>query len=74
MTAEEKAAFAQLQETVGKQSKEIEELKAAHKQPVPKWATDAVDAAVRSRLIDTPDGRSADFYALLTVMYRNGLI
>ena len=41
---------------------------------VPSWARAAVDAAVRAGLIDSPDGGSFDFYRLLTIMHRAGLI
>ncbi|MBP1961162.1 M15 family metallopeptidase [Paenibacillus aceris] len=41
---------------------------------VPEWANPAVDAAVRCNLIDSPDGRSHDFYSLLTVFHRKGII
>jgi hypothetical protein len=41
---------------------------------IPEWAQDAVSAAVCSGLIDTPVGRSYDFYSLLTVFHRKGLI
>ncbi|MBD0383430.1 glycoside hydrolase family 73 protein [Paenibacillus sedimenti] len=41
---------------------------------VPGWAKAAVDAAVASGLIDTPNGGSYDFYRLLTVLHRKGII
>ncbi|MEW9702811.1 glucosaminidase domain-containing protein [Paenibacillus sp. SI8] len=54
--------------------KEINALKAKASMPVPDWANEAIESAVSSGLIDTPDGRSYDFYALLTVFHRNKLI
>jgi len=66
MTAAEKQAFEALQAKVAA-------LEAKHSMTVPAWAKDAVDAAVKARLIDTPNGRSEDFYALLTVLHRKGL-
>lgn len=42
--------------------------------PIPNWAHDAVDAAVRAGLVDTPNGASFDFYRVLTVLYRKGVI
>ncbi|PYI54471.1 N-acetylmuramoyl-L-alanine amidase [Paenibacillus flagellatus] len=41
---------------------------------VPAWAQDAVQAAVSQGLIDTPQGGSYDFYRLLTVLHRKGII
>lgn len=41
---------------------------------VPQWAKDAVDAAVKAALIDTPEKGSYDFYRLLTVLHRKGII
>lgn len=41
---------------------------------VPEWAKEAVDAAVKAGIVDTPEGGSYDFYRLLTVMYRRSLI
>lgn len=41
---------------------------------VPMWAREAVDAAVSSGVVDTPTGGSYDFYRVLTIMHRAGLI
>ena len=41
---------------------------------VPEWAKAAVDAAVKAALIDTPEKGSYDFYRLLTVLHRKGII
>ncbi|UQZ36516.1 mannosyl-glycoprotein endo-beta-N-acetylglucosamidase [Paenibacillus sp. PK3_47] len=41
---------------------------------VPAWAEPAVNAAVAAGLLDTPDGGSYDFYRLITVLYRAGLL
>lgn len=41
---------------------------------VPQWAKAAVDAAVKAALIDTPEKGSYDFYRLLTVLHRKGII
>ncbi|WP_438444647.1 glycoside hydrolase family 73 protein [Gorillibacterium sp. sgz5001074] len=40
----------------------------------PDWARDAVNAAVASGLVNTPNGGSYDFYRILTVMKRRGLL
>jgi flagellar protein FlgJ len=41
---------------------------------VPNWAREAVDAAVAAGVVDTPNGGSLDFYRVLTVLHRRGLI
>lgn len=88
MTAEEKKAFQDLMDQVSMlsaalsaQTAAVQALQAqaaqlqAHDQmsSVPAWAKEAVDAAVRAKLIDTPEGGGIDFYRLLTVLYRKKL-
>ncbi|MDD9270234.1 glycoside hydrolase family 73 protein [Paenibacillus sp. GCM10023248] len=54
----------------------IEKINALEKianMPVPDWAERAVATAVHCGLIDSPEGRSHDFYSLLTIIYRKGL-
>lgn len=41
---------------------------------VPKWAEPAVNAAMAAGLIDTQGGGSYDFYRILTVLQRGGLL
>ncbi|ULO05181.1 glucosaminidase domain-containing protein [Paenibacillus sp. 19GGS1-52] len=41
---------------------------------VPPWAQPAVNAAIAARLLDTPSGGSYDFYRILTVLNRAGLL
>ncbi|MNN33841.1 hypothetical protein D3C81_1476150 [compost metagenome] len=41
---------------------------------VPAWAEPAVIAAVAAGLLDTPAGGSYDFYRMLTVLNRAGLL
>jgi flagellum-specific peptidoglycan hydrolase FlgJ len=41
---------------------------------VPEWAREAVNAAVASGLVDTPQGGSFDFYRIMTVLRRKGLL
>lgn len=54
--------------------KKINALESKSSMPIPTWAKGAVDAAVASGLIDTPESRSHDFYSLLTVFHRKRLI
>ncbi|AZN40777.1 glycoside hydrolase family 73 protein [Paenibacillus albus] len=89
MTAEEKKAFQDLTDQVTKlsatlnaQTAAVTALQAqtaqiqAHDQldVIPAWAKDAVDAAIKAKLIDTSAGGSYDFYRLLTVLHRKKLI
>lgn len=41
---------------------------------IPTWAQSAIDAVVKAGLIDTPEQGSYDFYRLLTVLHRKGII
>lgn len=41
---------------------------------IPVWAKPGIDAAVKAGLIDTPEKGSYDFYRLLTVLHRKGII
>lgn len=54
--------------------KRISELEGKMSMPTPDWAKEAVSAAVKAKLIDTPDGGSYDFYRLVTILHRNKLI
>jgi len=54
--------------------RKVKRLEGKQSMPVPEWAKEAVEAAVRAGVVDTPEGGSYDFYRLLTVMYRKGLI
>lgn len=73
MTAEEKAAFKCLQETVEAQAKRLATLEASAKMTeIPSWALEACVAAKKVGAVDTTAGGSYDFYRVLTVMYRRG--
>lgn len=75
MTKEEKQAFDELNAIVESQGKLINLLQDKSKmKEIPSWAKDAVNAAVKAELIDTPEGGSYDFYRLITVLYRKGII
>ena len=65
---------AALRKEVATLSNQVGVLLGAHNMEVPKWAKDAVDAAVRAKLIDSPEGGSFDFYRLVTILHRAGLI
>ncbi|MEO3946871.1 glucosaminidase domain-containing protein [Gorillibacterium sp. CAU 1737] len=49
--------------------KQLDALRNLEQQDPPVWAKEAMEAAVASRLVDTPKG-SIDFYRVLTIMYR----
>ncbi|MFD2334660.1 C39 family peptidase [Cohnella sp. GCM10020058] len=82
MTKEERAEFETLQKLNKEQAAQIKALadrlaSVENLQIVaepPAWAAAAVQSAVKSKLIDTPSGGSYDFYRLLTVLYRKGII
>lgn len=67
MTATEKEAFDAL-------VKRVDALASKQSMSVPSWAKEAVEAAVKAKIVDTPNGGSEDFYRVLTVMHRKGLI
>ncbi|CAM3654085.1 N-acetylmuramoyl-L-alanine amidase [Marinicrinis lubricantis] len=53
----------------------IQSLETLHNQPeIPTWAADAVQAAVEGQLVLNPENGSLDFYRILTVLHRKGLI
>ncbi|CAH1212365.1 hypothetical protein PAECIP111893_03526 [Paenibacillus plantiphilus] len=54
--------------------KRLETLEEQHSMSIPHWAEKAVSAAVGANLIDMTDNGSFDFYRLLTVLYRKGLL
>lgn len=67
----------QIQTLLNTADAHIEKINALERQnsmPIPDWATNAVEAAVSCGLIDSPNGRSHDFYSLITVFHRKGLI
>ncbi|WP_310833042.1 glycoside hydrolase family 73 protein [Paenibacillus pedocola] len=81
MSAEDKQKLANLETEL----KELQVLLAVHTDRltamegrtvmnVPVWARPAVNAAVAAGLLDTPAGGSYDFYRLLTVLNRAGLL
>ena len=82
MTPEEKKVFAELQALVNTQSamlqKVTDRLKSVEDQQImdepPAWASDAVKAAVKAGLIDTPAGGSLTFYRMLAVLHRAGML
>ncbi|BBH20933.1 hypothetical protein Back11_22780 [Paenibacillus baekrokdamisoli] len=53
---------------------QVADLKGKSAMDVPSWAKDAVDAAIKAKLIDTPNGGGLDFYRLLVVLKRQKLI
>ena len=74
MTAEEKAAFQALQNTVQKQADRIKTLETAAKQPkVPAWAEQACINAKVVGVLDTANDGSYDFYRMVTMLDRAGV-
>jgi len=65
----------ELREEVAALKTQVGVLLAAHNMDsIPSWAQAAVDAAVRAKLVDSPEGGSFDFYRLVTILHRAGLI
>jgi len=62
------------QDQIAELERKVRRLEGKHAMSVPEWAKEAVDAAVKAGIVDTPEGGSYDFYRLLTVMHRKGLI
>ena len=51
-----------------------------HAMDIPSYAKEAVEALTKLKdqsgnpVVNTPEGRSADFYSIVTVLYRAGLL
>ncbi|MPY20053.1 N-acetylmuramoyl-L-alanine amidase [Paenibacillus glucanolyticus] len=60
--------------TIKKQSARIAELEKLHYMEVPSWAKTAVNEAMAAGLIDSPSGSSYDFYRLIAVLHRSGML
>ncbi|MFD0587841.1 N-acetylmuramoyl-L-alanine amidase [Paenibacillus sp. GCM10027627] len=81
MTKDEKQAFEDLKKTVESQNKTIEILSNSLKtlqdkdklSKIPDFAKEAIEAAVKAKLINTPNGGSYEFYRIVTILYRQGL-
>lgn len=63
-----------LQNIVAVQAEKIQQLQKIHRMAIPHWAAEAVEAAVTHKVIDTPESGSYDFYRMLTVLYRVGVL
>jgi N-acetylmuramoyl-L-alanine amidase len=74
MTKEEKALLESLKTTVTHLAERVVYLENKQRMNIPAWAQAAVDTAVGAGLIHKPDEGSEDFYRLLTVIHRKGLI
>ncbi|MNB67127.1 Peptidoglycan L-alanyl-D-glutamate endopeptidase CwlK precursor [compost metagenome] len=71
MTPAEKVAFDQLSSTVAVQAQIIEKLESLAKmKEIPSWAVAAVTKAEKNGYINTPEGRSYDFYSTIVTLER----
>ncbi|WP_431785763.1 N-acetylmuramoyl-L-alanine amidase [Paenibacillus lactis] len=65
--------------SIKKVKERVESLEKKHAMDIPSYAKEAVDALTKLKdpngnpVVNTPEGRSADFYSLVTVLYRAGL-
>ena len=60
--------------TIQALNKRIEALESLNAMSPPEWAKVAVESAVKSGLINTPNGGSYDFYRIITILHRKGLL
>jgi len=70
---EEARRMEELERQVAELTQRVQTLERERSMPVPAWAREAIDAAVRAGYVDTPEGGSLDFYRMITVMYRAGM-
>ena len=63
-----------LEQKVQELTKQIEVIQHTNNMSVPDWAKLAVDQAVKNKLIDSPNGGSIDFYRIITILHRKGLL
>lgn len=72
---EESKMLEQLQAQIQQLQQEVAQLKEYQAMSqIPQWATEAVNSAVAQHLMDSPEGRSYDLYAIMTILHRKGLI
>lgn len=65
----------ELKQQIAELEERIKQLERKESLPeVPVWAKDAVAAALKSGILAEPNGGSWDFYRLLTIMHRKGLL
>jgi peptidoglycan L-alanyl-D-glutamate endopeptidase CwlK len=70
-----KQAVTEQGQSIAKVLSRVDKLEAkASLTEIPIWANDAVQAAFDAELIDTPTGGSLDFYRVITVLARAGLL
>ena len=63
-----------LEQQIEKLTKELEAIQSKSAMNPPEWSKAAVEAAVKSGLINTPNGGSFDFYRIITILHRKGLL
>lgn len=65
--------------SIKKVKERVESLENKHTMDIPSYAKEAVEALTKLKdqsgypVVNTPEGRSADFYSLVTILYRAGL-
>lgn len=74
-----KKGFQEQGSSIKKVKERVESLENKHTMDIPSYAKVAVDALTKLKdqygnpVVNTPEGRSADFYSLVTALYRAGL-
>jgi S-layer homology domain len=65
----------ELNEQINELQKQIQILEnLAALQQIPPWAEEAVQAAVSAGILTEPNNGSYDFYRIITILYRKGII
>lgn len=79
MTADEKKLFDELKNQVSNLKGEVESLTRKSKMDIPDYAEEAMEvlSCMKDKngnaVVNTPNGRSADFYGVVTALYRAGV-
>ncbi|WP_458119778.1 glycoside hydrolase family 25 protein [Paenibacillus sp. Z6-24] len=63
-----------LKSSISNMDSRLQQVEQSRRMAIPDWAQEAVNQAVAAGIVDDPEGGSYDFYRLITVMYRKGLI
>ncbi|WP_046225565.1 glycoside hydrolase family 25 protein [Paenibacillus dauci] len=63
-----------LKSSISKMDNRVQQIEHNRSMKIPEWAQDAVSKAVAAGIVDDPEGGSYDFYRLITVLYRKGII
>lgn len=74
MSAEDKKRLVELETELKELRERMSIMESRAAMSIPTWAESAVKTAISAGLLDTPDGGSYDFYRVLTILDRGGLL